>query len=89
MGLVARVCWSGNVRRNVYLDSAPSFGFGIAVEAAEVTSPGNIEPLIRELREPAGGTQFTVRQENGTLIIDGSREQIDAVARLLEQMKVK
>ncbi len=72
-----------------YIDLSgwPSIGFGVAVQAAGMTLPGDIEPLIREIRDSAGGAQLTVRQENGTLIIDGSREQIAAVAGLLEQLK--
>ncbi|MFN7991631.1 MAG: hypothetical protein U0R44_05730 [Candidatus Micrarchaeia archaeon] len=87
--LVARGNERGYHPRHVDLSGWPSIGFGVAVQAANMTLPGDIEPLIREIREPSEGGQLSVRKENGTLIIYGGRGQIEAVARLLEQLKVK
>jgi hypothetical protein len=62
---------NGNDKRCIYLNSGPSWNFGVAVEAT------------------SGTTIWLMRDDEHKLIVVGSREQIAAAARLIEQMKVK
>ncbi|NYZ73788.1 hypothetical protein H0O00_01470 [Candidatus Micrarchaeota archaeon] len=55
VGLVARGIYGGYVdRRYVYLDYAPSFAFGVAVEAPDANVASDIAPLVRSVEHEGG-----------------------------------
>ncbi|MFH0737419.1 MAG: hypothetical protein V1827_02950 [Candidatus Micrarchaeota archaeon] len=88
VGLVARGYWLdyGN-RRGVDLDDRPSYGFGVAVEATDAIVAGDNAPLVRATGQAGGGgPKLAIREENGSLVVAGTPEQISAAARLLESL---
>lgn len=61
----------------VLLGGRPSIRFGVVREAAEGSAP--LE---------TGGSQLVVlRQSDGELVVRGTKEQVDAAARLIEQLR--